>query len=109
MWATLVLDTGNTGVSMGEKFVGKLGKDQVFAVKEGYANRIKQADGSWMKETGKVAKRVIKVGKGRTMELKADVLELEGRDLIVGMAWLIKEEAVIDCKQYTITFPYEER
>ena len=43
-----------------------------------------------MKETGKVAKTVIKVGKGRTMELEADMLELGGRDLIVGMAWLIK-------------------
>ena len=62
-----------------------------------------------MKETRKVAKTVIKVGKGRTMELEADVLELGGRDLIVGMAWLIKGEAVIDCKQFTITFPDEEQ
>ena len=43
------------------------------------------------------------------MELEADVSELGGRDLIVGMAWLITEEAVIDCKQYTITFPDEEQ
>ena len=62
-----------------------------------------------MKEKGKVAKTVIKVGKGRTMELEADVSELGGRDLIVGMAWLIKEEAMIDCKQYKITFPDEEQ
>ena len=59
VWATVVVDTGNTGVSMGEKFAAKLVKDQVFKVKEGYGNRIKQADGSWMKETGKVAKTEI--------------------------------------------------
>ena len=62
-----------------------------------------------MKEMGKVAKTVIKVGKGRTMEFEAYVLDLGGRDLIVGMASLIKEEAVIDCKQYTITFPDKEQ
>ena len=86
MWATVVVDTGITGVSMGEKFAGKLGRDQVFPVKEGYGNRIQQADGSWMKETGKVALTVIKDVRGRTMELEAYVLELGGRDLIVGMA-----------------------
>ena len=109
VWATVVVYTENTGVFMGETFAGKLGRSQVFAVKEGYENRINQADGSWMKETGKVAKTVIKVRKERTMELEADVLELGGRDLIVGMAWLIKEEAVIDYKQYTITFPNKEQ
>ena len=45
VWATVVVDTENTGVSMGEKFAGKLGRDQVFAVKEGYGNRINVTNG----------------------------------------------------------------
>ena len=87
--------------------------DDVAAIRrmllEGVLDRIKHADGSWMKDTGKVAKKVIKVGKERTMELEADVLDLGGRDLIVGITCLIKEEAVIDCLQYKITLPDEEQ
>ncbi len=43
------------------------------------------------------------------MKLEADVLDLGGSDYIIGMARLIKEEAAIDSKQFTITFPDEEQ
>src|SRR5512140_131699 len=43
-WATILIDTGCTGVAIGREFAERLGRDEVFAREEASRTRIRQGD-----------------------------------------------------------------
>ena len=67
-----------------------------------YAWEISNGNGTVV--TNKICKSCLVEISGRTLEADMFVLDTGGYDVIIGMAWLSRHYAIIDCKSRVVIF-----